>query len=399
VKPRSAVPDPVFIVGLYKNGTSWLLSALAAHPEFAALRELDVLRAVAGRSGRSLLPPGQRLANVFGKSAFCALRAEQLAPKAFRGHLSDPAFSMASALYELPPHVAIEVIRSMLRAEGGRSAPGTAEGRPLGFLNFPTPLLEQAFAALRDAKDPTSAVDGFLAALAPGYPAGRGLVLKGADQVLCFDALRDLKPTAPKIAIVRDGRDAAVSAFHYRQLMRQKRMAWHHGHFSYLRPVALLREAGIRSVQATRRAMGYGDDWRLGRSMSVWADRVRRVLAAAERGELYVMRYEDLLDDFDASFTRLLGWLGADAKPATVAAVARASSFEAVSGRPRGVGGEDVMRKGVAGEWRESLNPRDRALAWRAAGAELAAMGFTRDGVPGTFQAPAAAKPGRRPAN
>jgi hypothetical protein len=397
---RQSGSDPVFIVGLYKNGTSWLLSALAAHPEFTALRELDVLRGIAGRSGRRLLPPRQRLANVFGKSAFCALRAEQLAPKAFRAHLSDPDLALARTLYELPPHMAIEVIHSMLRAEGGRSAPGTAGSRPLGFLNFPPLLLEKAFVALRDATDPAAAMDGFLAALAPGYPAGQRLVLKGADQVFCFEALRDLKPSAPKIAIVRDGRDAAVSAFHYRELMRQKRMAFHHGHLSYLKPVALLRDTGIRTLQAVRGTLGYGKDWRLGRSMSVWADRVRRVLKAAERGELYVMRYEDLLNDFDESFSRLLGWLGADASPATVAAVAKASSFEAMSGRPRGVvSREDVLRKGVAGEWLEILNRRDRALAWRAAGSELAAMGYTQNALPGSFQAPQAAKPGRKAGN
>jgi hypothetical protein len=195
---------------------------------------------------------------------------------------------------------------------------------------------------------------------------------------------------------VRDGRDAAVSAFHYRQLMRERRMAWHHSHLSFAKPLALLREAGIGAVLTWRRGMGYGPDWRLGRSMGVWADRVRRVLAAARRGELQVLRYEDLLADFDGTFTRLLTWLGADASPGTVAAVAKASSFEALSGRPRGVSGEDVMRRGIAGEWRESLNRRDQALAWRVAGAELTAMGYTRDGEPQPFQ-PGGPNPGRGP--
>jgi hypothetical protein len=388
--------DPIFIVGLYKNGTSWLLSALAAHPEFAALRELDVLRSIAGRSGRRLLPPGKRLANVFGRSAFCPLRAEQLAPKAFLTHLIEADASAARSLYRLPPHLAIAAISSMLRADGGRQVPGMAAGVPSGFRNFPPSVLEQAFSTLRDASEPIAAMDGFLAALMPALPAGRRLVLKGADQVLCFDALREWRPAAPKIAIVRDGRDAAVSAFHYRQLMRERRMAWHHGHLSFVKPLALAREAGIGGITALRRGLGYGPDWRLGRSMSVWADRVRRVLAAAGRGELYVMRYEDLLDDFAGSFGRLLDWLGAEASPATVAAVAKASSFEALSGRPRGVSGEDVMRRGIAGEWRESLNRRDQALAWRVAGAELTAMGYMRDGEPQPFQ-PGGPNPGRSP--
>lgn len=374
MSPRSPSADPIFIVGLYKNGTSWLLSALAAHPQFAALRELDVLRSVAGRRGSRLLPPRKRLANVFGRSAFCALRAEQL--------------QRARPLYVLAPEAAVAGIAQLLVDEGGKAGPWVSQGKPLGFRNFAPELLAQAFAALRDAGTPVEAMEGFLAALAPGLPPGRRLVLKGADQILCLDALKHWHPEARAIAIVRDGRDAAVSAFHYRELMRTRRMAWHHSHLSFVKPLALLRDAGIQGVTALRRLTGHGPDWRLGRSMHVWADRVRRVLAAAERGELYVMRYEDLLADFGLHFTRLLSWLGAEASPGTVAAVARASSFEAVSGRPAGVAGQDVMRKGIAGEWRENLNARDQALAWRIAGAELAAMGYGRDGVLKPFAAP-----------
>ena len=387
VRPAAADADPVFIVGLYKNGTSWLLNALAAHPQFSALRELDVLRSVGGRSGRRLLGQRERLANVFGKSAFCALRADDLAPNAFRAHLSDPP-GVASHVYELPAPLAVATLRRMLVAEYGERPQGTDFKRPLVFLNFPVAPLEAAFAALAAASDVDSAMHGLLTGLTPALPAGRRLVLKGADQILCLDALQACYPRAPKIAIVRDGRDAALSAFHYRGLMREKRMAWHHGHLSYLKPVDMLREASIRSLQALRGVAGYGPDWRLGRSMQVWADRVRRVLAAAERGELYVLRYEDLLTDFTTSFTGLLGWLGADATPATVATVDKDSSFETLSGRPAGVDAQDVMRKGVAGEWRESLNARDQALAWRVAGTELAAMGYSREGGPGPFRRP-----------
>ncbi|HEX2668859.1 MAG TPA: sulfotransferase domain-containing protein [Gammaproteobacteria bacterium] len=380
--------DPVFIVGLYKNGTSWLLSALAAHPEFSALRELDVLRSVAGRSGRHLLPPRERLANVFGRSAFCALRAEQLAPGAFHRYLPDGRHRDVASLYDLPAEAAVRTLTAMLTEGSATGGERASRGKPVGFLNFPPALLAAAFEALRKAGTPAAAMDGFLAALAPAFKPGQRLVLKGADQILCLDALREWRPQAPRVAIVRDGRDAAVSAFHYRQLMRERRMAWQHSHVSFMKPVALAREAGIRGVTALRRLAGYGEDWRLGRSLSVWADRVRRVLKAAERGELTVLRYEDLLTDFDGQFTRLLQSLGADASPATVAAVAKASSFEAQSGRPRGVAGQDVMRKGVAGEWRESLTARDRALVWRIAGIELAAMGYTRDGEPGMFSPP-----------
>lgn len=392
----SAARPPVFIVGLYKNGTSWLLAALAAHPQFSALRELDVLRSVADCGGRvKLLPPRQRLANVFGRSAFCGLQAGMLAPGAFREY-ADAAKLPAgvNSLYDLPPELAVEVIAAMQERKAGKSFPGVPlgkpvkQGKPLGFASLPHPLLAEAFTALRDAADPALAMQGFLDALAPAIPPERRLVLKGADQINCFDVLKRYYPDAPKIAIVRDGRDAAVSAYHYRRLMQERGMAWQHGFLSLLRPVVRLRELLRRGIVSLRRLAGYGDDWRLGYTVRVWRDRVRLVLAAAERGELYVLRYEDLLQDFEGSFGRLLQWLEADASPGTLKAVAQASSFEAMSGRPRGVAAKDVVRKGVSGEWLSGLTPRDQALAWRIAGPELSAMGYTRDGSIKPFMAP-----------
>lgn len=393
----SAVREPVFIVGLYKNGTSWLLAALAAHPQFSALRELDVLRSVADCGRRvKLLPPRQRLARVFGKSAFCGLRADMLAPGAFRAY-ADPSRLPAgvNSLYDLPAELAVEVITAMQVDRIGKDVfqdvpadKPVKQGKPVGFANLPRPLLAKAFTALRDAGDPARAMHGFLDALAPALPPERRLVLKGADQINCFEVLRGYYPDAPKIAIVRDGRDAAVSAYHYRRLMQERGMAWQHGFLAILRPIAALRTALRRSIVALRRLFGYGADWRLGYTLKVWRHRVRLVLQAAERGELYVLRYEDLLEDFEGSFGQLLRWLGADASPETLAAVRQASSFESMSGRPRGVSAKDVVRKGVAREWLTELTARDQALAWRIAGPELTAMGYTRDGHIGPFRAP-----------
>jgi hypothetical protein len=385
-RPAAATAaDPIFITGLYKNGTSWLLSAFAAHPGFVALRELDLLRSVATRDGRRLLPRRERLARVFGKSGFCGLKAEQLARGAFRAHLSGPSGAPAH-LHELPPEAAVAVLTAML-AEGDSQAVRPVQGKPLGFLNLPMAVRLQAYRAVHDAASPEEAMDGFLAALAPVL-VGRRLVLKGADQILCLDALQRWRPAAPKLAIVRDGRDAAVSAYHYRRLMRERRMAWQHSHLSFWKPAAWAREAGIGAATGLLCMFGFGGDWRLGRSMAVWADRVRRVLRAARRGELMLLRYEDLLTDFAGSFGGLLRLLGAGADPATLARVAQDSSFETQSGRPQGVEGQDVIRKGVAGEWRSALTGMDRALAWRIAGKELTAMGYLRDGEPAVFQPP-----------
>lgn len=388
--------QPIFIVGLYKNGTSWLLAALAAHPQFTALRELDVLRSVADCGKRvKLLPPRERLANVFGKSAFCGLRADMLAPGAFRAYVEPARLPPdVNNLYDLQAEIAVEVIAAMQEDRKGRAFPDVPlgapvkQGKPVGFANLPRPLLAAGFTAIRDAHDPAGAMQGFLGALAPALPPERRLVLKGADQIISFDVLRNYYPCAPKIAIVRDGRDAAVSAYHYRKLMQERGMAWQHGFFAVMKPIVMLRVTLRRAIVAVRKLFGYGDDWRLGRTLKAWRDRVRLVLAAAERGELYVLRYEDLLEDFEGSFGRLLTWLGADASPETLKAVAQASSFETMSGRPRGVAAKEVVRKGVSGEWLSGLTLQEQALAWRIAGPELSAMGYTRDGSIKPFTAP-----------
>ena len=386
-----ASEDPIFIVGLYKNGTSWLLAALAAHPEFSALRELDILRSVAYRRwGFRLRPANRRLSGIFGRSEFCLLSSEHLAPGAFRRFLATPEYASARSVYDLPPEIAIRAIvcgnqNSDVAYKNLPAKVSAQLDKPLYCTDFPASVLTQAFTAVRDGDSTFAVMDGFLAPITRALPPNRQLVLKGADQILHFDELMKYRPNAPKIAIVRDGRDAAVSSFHYRRLMREQHMGWLHSHWSYSTTMARAREVGIRASTRINHLLGYGDDWRLARSIWVWRDRVRRVLKWAEQGELYVLRYEDLLEDFQATFASLLAWLGADASESTVAKVAKACSFETVTGRARGESAAHVIRRGISREWQTALNPNEQRLAWRIAGAELAALGYGKDG---TIRAP-----------
>lgn len=382
-----ASEDPIFIVGLYKNGTSWLLAALAAHPEFSALRELDILRSVAYRRwGFRLRPANRRLSGIFGRSEFCLLSSEQLAPGAFRRFSVSPEYASVRSVYDLPPEIAIRAIvcgnQNSDAAYNKLPAKVSAQlDKPLYCTDFPAFVLTQAFTAVRDGDSTSAVMDGFLAPMLGALPPDRQLVLKGADQILYFDELMKYRPNAPKIAIVRDGRDAAVSSFHYRRLMREQHMGWLHSHWSYSTTMARAREVGVRASTRINHLLGYGDDWRLARSIWVWRDRVRRVLKWADRGELYVLRYEDLLEDFQATFAALLAWLGADASESTVAKVAKACSFETVTGRARGEPAAHVIRRGISREWQTALNPKEQQLAWRIAGAELVALGYGKDGT------------------
>src|SRR5215469_1047756 len=379
--------DPVFIVGLYKNGTSWLLSALAAHHEFSALRELDLIRTISRRRwGLQLRPSRERLARIFGRTEFCALRSEQLRPGAFHQYLDAKEFASTRSVYNLPAELAVSVIANATvhGRTSNRALPATNPvdtRRPLAYSDFPASVLVEAYTAVRDGVTIREVMDGFIEPLRRALPERNRLVLKGADQIASFEDLQTYWPRAPKIAIVRDGRDAAVSAYHFRQLMRNERLAWHNSYWSYWPFLEQLRNAALSLTTRISHGFGYGDDWRFGRSMWVWRDRVRQVLHWAQLGELYILRYEDLLDDFPRTLFALLTWLGADATPATLDAIGKASSFEAMTGRPRGVSAVHHIRRGMAGEGESALNSKEKRLALRIAGPELTALGYGPDGA------------------
>lgn len=382
-----AGPDPVFIVGLYKNGTSWLLAALAAHPDFWSIRELDLLRSIGGRHGRHLLARRKRLANIFGRSAFCALKAEQMAGHAFRSYLPAEEIAPDRARYidDLDPDLAVRALANMVANTQSREITQAGKfvertGLPLNFSSFSHAGLVRAFTEVRDCTDIGQGMRGVVDTFAAELPDHGRLVFKGADQILGFDALQKYWPDARKIVIVRDGRDAAISAFHYRKLMLERRLAWRRSFWSLGKPVDIASKYGMSIFAGCRKIMGYGDDWRLARNIRTWRNRVRRVLRYAGRGELYVLRYEDLLLDFENTFSRLVTWLGADNRLETITRVKQACSFESVTGRSRGVAGKSVVRRGEYGVWRQELTKRDQSTAWRIAGSELEALGYGQDG-------------------
>ncbi len=107
----------------------------------------------------------------------------------------------------------------------------------------------------------------------------------------------------------------------------------------------LLRPA-VRNAQPVDRIM-------LGMHMlSHWSAHIRSWLGPGVPNA-YVTRYESLLADEAGEFAKIINFLGWPVPAETVAAVAAKHSFQARSGRKRGVENEfSHRRKGVAGDWR-----------------------------------------------
>jgi hypothetical protein len=196
--------------------------------------------------------------------------------------------------------------------------------------------------------------------------------------LLTPDTIREIAniyPEARVIHILRDGRDAAVSAVHH---------SWNFGQKSKSEEAAVKREAYRRDPERLA-----GESIFAGRSLrrmaAEWSARVGRTVedGPALLGERYAeVRYEDLLERPHEEVWRLLEFLGADASDEVVMRCVEKASFEKLSGgRKRGE--EDAasfFRKGVAGDWKHVFTEKDRRVFKEEAGELLVELGYERDG-------------------
>jgi hypothetical protein len=91
----------------------------------------------------------------------------------------------------------------------------------------------------------------------------------------------------------------------------------------------------------------------------------------------YVLRYEDLHRQFARSLEALMGRLGVNLDEATAERViARFSTItESQKNAPQ------FYRKGIVGDWKAELTPRESALVWDIARGAMQSFGYTEDGV------------------
>jgi hypothetical protein len=189
-----------------------------------------------------------------------------------------------------------------------------------------------------------------------------------------------IRPDAKLIHIIRDGRDVAVSSMHH---------LWKHS-------VDLAGHLDLKLEEVAKRDAYHEDPQgflETGESLFVeerirslarnWAEVVGRARKDGPEllGENYAeVRYEDLLARPEEELGRLLRFLGADASEGVVGSCVEAGSFERWSkGRERGQ--EDsvsLLRKGVAGDWRNAFTERDREIFKEEANDLLVELGYEK---------------------
>jgi hypothetical protein len=333
--------EPIFIVGQYKCGSSWLLQALGAHPQVIGVAEVDIVQAACQlprrKNGRvedstiRLTPVEDRLHKFFGGSGWCAYYDGSR----WLGRDASAQLERGGNLQTIFGDYAKKRDRSKLQR----------------FMNLPSEVATTLYREIKEAKRPEDAMDAFLEAVCADAQGESHVVLKGADQIAVFEALKAWQPDAKKIVITRDGRDAAFSALHFRKLLHKMNAPF----------------TGNLDM----------DYWHI---LKAWAHRAGMVAEQARQGELRIVRYEDLTHDFSGTLKPLLAWLQLDASDSVIEAINEETSFEATTGRSRGTEAEHIFRKGAVGEWVDALSKEDKAKAWSIAGKQLSALGYTRDG-------------------
>ncbi|WP_439100317.1 sulfotransferase [Congregibacter sp.] len=192
----------------------------------------------------------------------------------------------------------------------------------LGVQSFRRDDLLTLMEAVRDTPEPLQIPKLFFESLRSQVVPGSRITTKAADQILQLSALKAASPGCRVVAIVRDCRDAAVSAKHFEALMRKREAPWRTNHASL-----------------ARRILG-------------WSLRAAKLAEHARRGEVTVLRYEDLHNDFADTCRALFLDLGLDGSAEVVDRVKKATNFTTVTkGRQPGDASEHQIPKGRVGDW------------------------------------------------
>lgn len=196
-----------------------------------------------------------------------------------------------------------------------------------------------------------------------------------------IEEIARIHPESRVIHIIRDGRDAAVSAAHH---------TWNFGNLQKSPEILKKRTAYRADPEGFRRdGESMFSEWQLRKLAEDWNSRVGSAARGGPKllGDNYTeVRYEDLVDRPENELERLVKFLGAEFQPKTIQRCVESTSFEKLSkGRERGR--EDpasFFRKGVVGDWRNVFTDDDLTIFERGAGELLTKLEYERGRLPPT---------------
>lgn len=192
-----------------------------------------------------------------------------------------------------------------------------------------------------------------LMSLKPG-PQIRWIGDKTPRYTCYLPQLARLFPKARFINIVRDPRDVAMARLFYGQRLG-------------------VSSEVVENLAARARFIGEGG--------LEWVKCVAPVVkfAAKNPGKLYSLKYEDMIGDPSGEARKMFDFLGVRRDAATIDQIVAATSFEAQSGRKRGVEKATAfLRKGVVGDWVGRLDEAALSNLYEACGELLIQQGYTR---------------------
>ena len=348
-----AVNDSKFIhiVGSYKSGTTWLLHILAAHPSILAWREYDSVRAAYRETYAS---PFRRAANLYRimrhlpvaenvRGEFKCKNKNSVVRDAFCGSGWVPIMDLnhrktAQALDYSDSGQFIDSLMLMANRKLGRDGRPLLNpvqfNKPLGIGNSTRAELINFLDAIKKSDDMSQVPIYFYEYLQRLCEPNALIALKAADQVMCLQRLAHVSPHSKKIAIIRDGRDAAISAGHYGKLMREQDTPWQPDKRSFFQ------------------------------SLRAWAVRTRVLSNEAHAVGVIILRYEDLQRDFFGLCDALFTTLGIPTSRQDLMKIQEETNFSAMTGgRTPGESAKHIVRKGITGEWKSVLSEKDAELA------------------------------------
>lgn len=98
-------------------------------------------------------------------------------------------------------------------------------------------------------------------------------------------------------------------------------------------------------------------------------------------GPFHLVRYEDLVERFEAEASRIFAFIGTEPTRTDLAFIQRRTSFETLSGgRPAGeADARSFFRKGVAGDWRNVFSASQAAVLWTSVAGTASSFGYAMD--------------------